>query len=232
MGYTSVTVLNYNASPPSDDGSTESTNQITWAGIKTKLADPLKTAIESINTEADTAVATLDVAMAALDSEVTSTLAAFDAEISSAVFDTGTAMLFKQTAAPTGWTKLTDSATYNDKALRLVTGTAATGGSTAFTSVFAARTILQANLPSVNLTHNFSVETDIDNGGNVWRNGSVNSFREGTGSTQNIMINASSSTLSLTDGTVNGTVALGGSGTAMDFAVAYVDVIVATKNAP
>lgn len=45
----------------------------------------------------------------------------------------GTLMLFQQTAAPTGWTKQT---THNDKALRVVSGTAGSGGTTAFTSVF------------------------------------------------------------------------------------------------
>ena len=49
----------------------------------------------------------------------------------------GSLMLFQQTAAPTSWTKQT---THNNKALRVVTGTAAPGGSTAFTTVFASRT--------------------------------------------------------------------------------------------
>jgi hypothetical protein len=40
-------------------------------------------------------------------------------------------MLFAQTAAPTGWTK---STTHNDKALRVVSGTASSGGSTAFST--------------------------------------------------------------------------------------------------
>jgi hypothetical protein len=35
-------------------------------------------------------------------------------------------MLFRQTAAPTGWTKVT---TYNDYALRIVSGAASTGRS-------------------------------------------------------------------------------------------------------
>ena len=48
-------------------------------------------------------------------------------------FDSGTAMLFQQTAAPTGWTK---STTHNNKALRVVSGTAGSGGSTNFDSVF------------------------------------------------------------------------------------------------
>lgn len=48
-----------------------------------------------------------------------------------ASFTSGTLMLFQQTAAPTGWTKQT---THDNKALRVVSGTAGSGGSTAFTS--------------------------------------------------------------------------------------------------
>jgi hypothetical protein len=43
-------------------------------------------------------------------------------------------MLFQQTAAPTGWTKLTS---HNDKALRVVSGAASSGGSNAFSTVMA-----------------------------------------------------------------------------------------------
>lgn len=49
------------------------------------------------------------------------------------LFQVGTAMLFAQTTAPTGWTK---STTHNDKALRVVSGTASSGGTTAFTTAF------------------------------------------------------------------------------------------------
>jgi hypothetical protein len=53
-------------------------------------------------------------------------------------FASGTVMLFAQTSAPTGWTKNT---TQNDNsALRLVTGSASTGGSVAFTTAFASQT--------------------------------------------------------------------------------------------
>jgi hypothetical protein len=47
-------------------------------------------------------------------------------------------MLFQQTAAPTGWTKDT---THNNKALRVVSGTASTGGSVAFTTAFASQAV-------------------------------------------------------------------------------------------
>lgn len=51
----------------------------------------------------------------------------------SAQFPSGTAVVFAQTNAPTGWTK---SSTHNNKALRVVTGAVSSGGTTAFTSVF------------------------------------------------------------------------------------------------
>jgi hypothetical protein len=55
-----------------------------------------------------------------------------------AAFDPGTLMLFQQTAAPTGWTKQT---THNNKAFRVVSGTAGSGGSVAFTTAFASKTV-------------------------------------------------------------------------------------------
>jgi hypothetical protein len=62
----------------------------------------------------------------------------------------GTPMLFQQTAAPTGWTKQT---THNDKALRVVSGAASSGGVFAFSTVFAktatdATTLLVSQIPS------------------------------------------------------------------------------------
>lgn len=58
------------------------------------------------------------------------------ATLGASPFPAGTAMLFSQSSAPTGWTK---STTHNDKALRVVSG--ATGGSAAgvvaFSTVFA-----------------------------------------------------------------------------------------------
>lgn len=46
----SVTATGYNSNPPPDDGSSSAANEITWAGIKTKIGDPLKTEIDAINT--------------------------------------------------------------------------------------------------------------------------------------------------------------------------------------
>jgi hypothetical protein len=54
-------------------------------------------------------------------------------------FATGTRLIFAQTAAPTGWTK--DTTNYNNHALRVVTGTAATGGTVDFTVAFASQAV-------------------------------------------------------------------------------------------
>jgi hypothetical protein len=48
--YTTVAVSGYNSSPPSDDGSQTAANQVKWSTHKDKLGDPLKTAVEAINT--------------------------------------------------------------------------------------------------------------------------------------------------------------------------------------
>ena len=53
--FTKPTISGYNSSPPSDDGSATSANQIFWATIKTKLTDPIKVLAEAIADEADAA---------------------------------------------------------------------------------------------------------------------------------------------------------------------------------
>lgn len=53
--------------------------------------------------------------------------------INKSEFPSGTKMMFVQTSAPTGWTKDT---THDNKALRVVSGTAGSGGSAAFTTAF------------------------------------------------------------------------------------------------
>jgi len=139
-------------------------------------------------------------------------------------FPSGTVMLFVQTAAPTGWTKSTD---HNDKALRVVSGNAGTGGTTAFTSIFAARTITQENLPDVTL------ETTITDPGHTHvqrgdaSGGTASRMLQATGNGGNTV--SSVSTASATTG-ITASTALGGSGTAVDFDVLYVDVIIATKD--
>ncbi len=48
--YSSKTISGYNATPPPDDGTQAANNEITWAVIKTKLPDPIRTLVESMNT--------------------------------------------------------------------------------------------------------------------------------------------------------------------------------------
>jgi hypothetical protein len=135
-----------------------------------------------------------------------------------AYLPSGTAMLFVQTAAPTGWTK---STTHDNKALRVVSGAASSGGTTGFTSVFTSRTITTANMPvhSHGITdpgHTHQVAFQIAAGGP----GSYEEIR-----------NSPSTGYYLTSSSTTGiTVNDAGSGTAMDFAVQYVDVIIATKD--
>jgi len=135
-----------------------------------------------------------------------------------AYLPSGTAMLFVQTAAPTGWTK---STTHDNKALRVVSGAASSGGTTGFTSVFTSRTITTANMPvhTHGITdpgHTHQVAFKIAAGG-------PGSYEEIQNSPSTGFYLSSSSTTGIT---VNNA----GSGTAMDFAVQYVDVIIATKD--
>lgn len=54
--YSSVTVADYNATPPADDGSAVAANLVKWSTVKTKLGDPVKTALESVNTNVSTSI--------------------------------------------------------------------------------------------------------------------------------------------------------------------------------
>ena len=130
----------------------------------------------------------------------------------------GTVMLFMQTAAPTGWTK---STTHNNKAIRIVSGTASSGGSTAFTSVFTSRTpsgtvgsttLAIGDIPSHDHPTTFgggdvtSVSTSGSQVAADSTTGSTNNTGGGTGHTHSF------------------------TGSSMDFTVQYVDVIAATKD--
>jgi hypothetical protein len=144
-------------------------------------------------------------------------------------FPAGTITLFMQTSAPTGWTK---STTHNDKALRIVSGTASSGGTTAFSSVFTSRTIATANLPSHN--HTFSGTTSTDGAHTHTYTAPPGEFGVDTGGTtaprgSNFTSNTGSS--GSHSHTYSGTTSSIGSGSSMDFAVQYVDVIAASKDA-
>lgn len=50
--YSSQTIAGFNAGAPPDDGTKVAANQLEWAKHKTKLADPIKTLAEAINSQA------------------------------------------------------------------------------------------------------------------------------------------------------------------------------------
>ena len=104
-------------------------------------------------------------------------------------FPSGTKMLFQQTSAPTGWTKVTSSV--DNKALRIVSGSVSSGGNQAFTSAFASRTpagsvgttgnssaSFSANATTGNSSASFSANATTGNSGastsNVSTSGNVN----------------------------------------------------------
>ena len=72
-------------------------------------------------------------------------------------------MLFQQTSAPTGWTKITSGV--NNKALRVVSGSVGSGGNVAFTTAFGDRGIT-ANAGNTTQGGNVSV-ANTTQGGNV-----------------------------------------------------------------
>ena len=188
----------------------------------------------------------------------------------------GTAMLFVQTTAPTGWTK---STSHDNKTLRVVSGTASSGGTSAFTTVFASRTptgsvgssFSSGSAASTTATGTVSVSggsvsattldatqipshqhaqvgnyTQSTTHSHAWGSGAAegpnpsngpatnmgNTGATGGGGshTHSFTTPTASFTGTAHSHTVSGTVSSSFSGSAMDFAVQYVDVIIATKN--
>ena len=145
--------------------------------------------------------------------------------VSSSSFPAGTIMLFVQTSAPTGWTK--NTTTNNNSALRVVTGSASTGGTVDFTTAFASQSVSGTN-SSYTLTtpdipgHTHTVTPSsgsfitTSGGGVAIGSGAANWFQQA----------------SITSGSTGG----GGghthtfTGTAINLAVKYVDVIQASKD--
>ena len=78
-------------------------------------------------------------------------------------FPSGTKMLFQQTSAPTGWTKVTSGV--DNKALRVVSGTAGSGGTNAFTNTLQSRAIT-ANASNTTTTGSIAV-ANATQGGNI-----------------------------------------------------------------
>lgn len=145
-------------------------------------------------------------------------------------FATGTKMMFVQTAAPTGWTKDT---THNNKALRVVSGTASTGGTVAFTTAFASKevsgtvgstTLSTSQIPAH--THPYHQQIYLGGGGAAYDGDALS----GNGGTPNLGHFAAvpAQTTSSTGGGTSHNHSF--TGTAIDMAVQYVDTIIATKD--
>ena len=133
---------------------------------------------------------------------------------------TGSLKLFQQTTAPTSWTKQT---THNDKALRVVSGSASSGGTFGFSAVFAERTptgtvgsttLTEAQMPSH--LHTIVDMAPVDGRepqGNPeahyrTSSGNVNTDSKGSSNSHNHSF----------------------SGSALSFTVQYVDLIICSKN--
>jgi hypothetical protein len=61
--YTTTPAVGFGSSPPPDDGSQVAANLVTWAGVKTKLADPVHVQADAIDTKL---VSTLDLSARAI----------------------------------------------------------------------------------------------------------------------------------------------------------------------
>ena len=133
---------------------------------------------------------------------------------------TGSLTLFQQTSAPTSWTKQT---THNDKALRVVSGAASSGGTFGFSAVFAERTpagtvgnttLTEAQMPS----HYHTLIDCAQADGRAPQANPEAHYRTGGGNKDtNSKGSSNSHNHSFT-------------GTALSFTVQYVDIIICSKN--
>lgn len=145
-------------------------------------------------------------------------------------------MLFQQTAAPTGWTKQT---THNDKALRVVSGTASSGGTSAFTTVFAnqtptittsglsvgATTLSTSQIPSHNHTYYASPSSFSGSDSVIWGDGvAVRIDTSATPSESGVTTSTGSS------GSHSHSMSGSATSSAITLNVQYVDLIIASKN--
>lgn len=129
----------------------------------------------------------------------------------------GTKMVFHQTAAPTGWTKVTTTGTgsdsINDVGLRIVTGsiTDGVGGSVAFDTAFASQTVPAYTLATSEIpAHSHTIRDD--SGGSNFLSMDEHYSASSNASTNNT----------------------GGGGShghgSIDLDVKYIDIIVASKD--
>jgi hypothetical protein len=192
---------------------------------------------------ADSAVTAVKIADSAVTEIKIATGAVTSAKVQSGLLiPSGTVMLFVQTAAPTGWTK---STTHNDKALRVVSGSASSGGNTAFSSTFVNRTpagtvsgtnadgaVGNSGLSEGQLAPHAHTEQLMSSVATM----STTGTRIGGSASGTTNRTATSPTLGTGSGAAHGhgftnpTWSGTFTGTALDFGVQYVDTIIATKD--
>jgi hypothetical protein len=163
-------------------------------------------------------------------------------------------MLFQQTSAPTGWTKQT---THNDKALRVVSGSVSSGGSVGFTTAFASQavagsianttaggsvSITGGSVGSTTLTssqipshsHEIMPKLGGSNAGfGAYLQGATNAGGNSNNTTTGLTGSGSSHdhSFSAPSGSFSGTAHNHSfTGTAINLAVSYVDLIIASKD--
>jgi hypothetical protein len=154
-------------------------------------------------------------------------------ETQTPTFEAGTRLAFQQSAAPTGWTIETGAA-YNNAALRIITsGTAGTGGTAAFTTAFTSRTpagtVATTNAGTTLSTSQYGL---LSHSHDYTRTliGSGSTIEDGSPLTSTSTTVATSTESDTTVSSHTHTATSTFTGTAMDFAVKYVDFIIATKN--
>jgi hypothetical protein len=206
----------------------------------------LATSISNSNSAITTVSATLESRIATVSANLAN--GSFVVAAATSViypFPSGTRMLFQQTTAPVGWTKVT---THNNKALRLVNGTVGSGGTQPFTTAFsnksvtgsvagtvAGHTLTLSQMPShrhftINgvTTTSYPVPT-ASNSVTFKSNGSF------SGPNYTLTGDASEPTIGRTNAQGGGGSHNHGwsgtfTGTAIDMTVQYVDVIIASKD--
>lgn len=131
-------------------------------------------------------------------------------ELGGSSFPAGTRLAFQQTSAPTGWTKDT-TAGLDDSIMRIVTGTASSGGSTAF-STFNGQTAVGATTLSTSAIPSHTHPNGSSNNTNSVSSGGISNNRASYASTTGSTGGGGSHTHSITT------------------AIKYYDFIIASKD--